>query len=116
MYCEKCGAENLEGANICQQCGGVFVFSKPSRSSGLAVTSMILGISGFSIVGLMGVTLILLAMTINLFIGIVCGFTMFGLMGVAWLAGLVFAARLPTMLVGVHLVRWQTRFIEGPLL
>ncbi len=59
MYCQKCGAENLENATICQQCGGVFVYSKPTRTSGMAITSMILGISGFSMFGVFGITWII---------------------------------------------------------
>jgi uncharacterized membrane protein YtjA (UPF0391 family) len=59
MYCQKCGSENLENATMCQSCGGVFVFSKPARTSGMAVTSMILGISGFSMLGVFGITWII---------------------------------------------------------
>jgi hypothetical protein len=59
MYCQKCGAENLENAAICQQCGGVFVYSQPTRTSGMAITSMILGISGFSMFGVFGITWII---------------------------------------------------------
>jgi hypothetical protein len=59
MYCQKCGSENLENAAICQSCGGVFVYSKPTKTSGMAITSMILGISGFSMLGVFGITWIL---------------------------------------------------------
>lgn len=59
MYCQKCGAENLENAAICQSCGGVFVYSKPTKTSGMAITSMILGISGFSMFGVFGITWII---------------------------------------------------------
>jgi hypothetical protein len=59
MYCQKCGTDNLENATICQQCGGVFVYSKPTRTSGMAITSMILGISGFSMFGVFGITWII---------------------------------------------------------
>lgn len=59
MYCQKCGFDNLENAAICQQCGGVFVYSQPTRTSGTAITSMILGISGFSMFGVFGVTWII---------------------------------------------------------
>jgi hypothetical protein len=59
MHCQKCGFDNLENATMCQQCGGVFVYSRPPRTSGMAVTSMILGISGFSTLGLFGITWIL---------------------------------------------------------
>ena len=59
MYCQKCGADNLENAAICQQCGGVFVYSQPTRTSGMAITSMILGISGFSMFGVFGITWII---------------------------------------------------------
>jgi hypothetical protein len=56
MYCQKCGADNLENATMCQSCGGVFVYSQPTRTSGMAITSMILGISGFSLLGVFGIT------------------------------------------------------------
>jgi hypothetical protein len=59
MYCQKCGSENLENAAICQSCGGVFVYSKPTKTSGMAITSMILGISGFSMLGVFGITWII---------------------------------------------------------
>jgi hypothetical protein len=59
MYCQKCGTENLENAAMCQQCGGIFVYSKPTRTSGMAITSMILGISGFSMFGVFGITWII---------------------------------------------------------
>ncbi len=59
MYCQKCGTDNLENATICQQCGGVFVYSQPTRTSGMAITSMILGISGFSMFGVFGITWII---------------------------------------------------------
>jgi hypothetical protein len=59
MYCQKCGTDNLENAAICQQCGGVFVYSQPTRTSGMAITSMILGISGFSMFGVFGITWII---------------------------------------------------------
>jgi len=58
MYCQKCGSENLENAAICQSCGGVFVYSKPTRTSGMAITSTILGITGFSMFGIFFVMLI----------------------------------------------------------
>lgn len=89
MYCEKCGAENLETATICQNCGGVFVFSKPSRISGMAIASIILGISGITMFALMGI-----AWIIGLIFGFlalyVSGITMFALMGTAWIISLVF--------------------------
>ncbi len=59
MYCQKCGAENLENAAICQSCGGVFVYSKPIRTSGMAITSMILSISSFPLLGVFGVVWII---------------------------------------------------------
>jgi len=59
MYCQKCGSENLENAAICQSCGGVFVYSQPRKTSGMAITSMILGISGFSMFGVFGITWII---------------------------------------------------------
>lgn len=89
MYCEKCGAENLEGAALCQNCGGIFVFSKPSRTSGMALASTVLGISGITMFALMGI-----AWIIGLIFGIlalhISGITMFGLMGIAWIISLVF--------------------------
>ena len=89
MYCEKCGAENLETATLCQNCGGIFVFSKPSRTSGMALASIILGISGITMFALMGI-----AWIIGLIFGIlalhISGITMFGLMGIAWIISLVF--------------------------
>lgn len=59
MYCQKCGTENLGDAQVCAGCGGVFVYSKTARTSGMAITSMILGISGFSMFGVFGVTWII---------------------------------------------------------
>ena len=89
MYCEKCGAENLETATLCQNCGGVFVFSKPARTSGMAISSTILGISGITMFALMGI-----AWIIGLIFGFlalyISGVTMFCLMGIAWIISLVF--------------------------
>ena len=89
MYCEKCGAENLEGAAMCQNCGGIFIFGKPSRTSGMALASTVLGISGITMFALMGI-----AWIIGLVFGIlalhISGITMFGLMGIAWIISLVF--------------------------
>jgi len=59
MYCQKCGAENLENAAICQSCGGVFVYSQPVKMSGMAITSMILSISCFPLLGVFGIVWIL---------------------------------------------------------
>lgn len=59
MYCQKCGSENLENAAICQSCGGVFVYSKPIKTSGMAITSMILSISSFSLLGVFGIVWII---------------------------------------------------------
>jgi hypothetical protein len=59
MYCQKCGAENLENAAICQSCGGVFVYSQPIKTSGMAITSMILSISCFPFLGVFGIVWIL---------------------------------------------------------
>lgn len=90
MYCQKCGAENLENAVMCQSCGGVFVYSKPTRTSGMAITSMILGISGFSMFGVFGITLIL-----GLVFGILALITwilslVFGTLAlITWILGLV---------------------------
>lgn len=90
MYCQKCGAENLENAAICQQCGGVFVYSKPTRTSGMAITSMILGITGFPMFGVFCITLIL-----GLIFGILALITwiislVFGTLAlIIWIMGLV---------------------------
>lgn len=60
MYCQKCGAENLENAAICQSCGGVFVYSQPIKTSGMAITSMILSVSTFPLVfGVFGIVSII---------------------------------------------------------
>jgi hypothetical protein len=59
MYCQKCGAENLENAAICQSCGGVFVYSQPIKTSGMAITSMILSVSCFPFLGVFGIVWIL---------------------------------------------------------
>lgn len=59
MYCQKCGADNLENAAICQSCGGVFVYSKPIKTSGMAITSMILSISTFALLGVFGIVWII---------------------------------------------------------
>ncbi len=59
MYCQKCGADNLENAAICQSCGGVFVYSKPIKTSGMAITSMILSVSCFPFLGVFGIVWIL---------------------------------------------------------
>jgi hypothetical protein len=59
MYCQKCGADNLENAAMCQSCGGVFVYSKPIRTSGMAITSMILSVSVFPLLGVFGIVWIL---------------------------------------------------------
>jgi len=59
MHCQKCGTENLGDAQICQGCGGIFVYSETAKTCGLAVTSMILGISGFSMFVVFGITWII---------------------------------------------------------
>lgn len=59
MYCQKCGAENLENAAICQSCGGVFIYSKPIKTSGMAITAMILSISSFPLLGVFGIVWII---------------------------------------------------------
>ncbi|MFA5291673.1 MAG: zinc ribbon domain-containing protein [Phycisphaerae bacterium] len=90
MYCQKCGAENLENAAICQSCGGVFVYSKPTRTSGMAITSTILSITGFSLFGIFCITLIL-----GLIFGIMALITwilslVFGILAlITWILGLV---------------------------
>ncbi|MFC2022993.1 DUF4190 domain-containing protein [Chloroflexota bacterium] len=63
MYCPKCGAENPEGASFCQKCGAGLTQPIPAsapapqqpivmqaeRTSGMAITSLVLGIVGFII-------------------------------------------------------------------
>ena len=97
MYCQKCGADNLENAAMCQQCGGVFVYSKPTRTSGMAITSMILGISGFSMFGVFGITWI---------IGLVFGIIALGRIGKSGgqLKGKGFA------ITGIATSQWVLRF------
>ncbi|MDD5135595.1 MAG: DUF4190 domain-containing protein [Phycisphaerae bacterium] len=91
MHCQKCGFDNLENATMCQQCGGVFVYSQPTRISGTAITSTILGISGFSMFGVFGITLIL-----GLIFGILALVTwilslVFGTLAlITWILGLAF--------------------------
>lgn len=91
MHCQKCGFDNLENATMCQQCGGVFVYSQPTRTSGMSITSTILGISGFSMFGVFGITLIL-----GLIFGILALITwilslVFGTLAlITWILGLVF--------------------------
>ncbi len=55
MFCPKCGAQNADGANFCQTCGGVLAptIAQPQatsvaarRTSGQAVASLVLGIMG----------------------------------------------------------------------
>lgn len=94
MYCQKCGADNLENAAICQQCGGVFVYSQPTRTSGMAITSMILGISGFPMFGVFCVTL-----TLGLIFGIMAL--------VMWILSLVFGT--------LALIKWIVGLILGIL-
>ncbi len=91
MYCQKCGADNLENAALCQQCGGVFVYSKPTRTSGMALTSMILGITGFPMFGVFAVTV-----TLGLIFGVLALIT--------WIISLVFGAlALVTWIIGLVL-------------
>jgi uncharacterized protein (DUF983 family) len=77
MHCPKCGFDNLENATMCQECGGVFVRTVPTRTSGRSITSTILGITGFSIFGIFIVTSIL-------------GLVFESLALVAWILSLVF--------------------------
>ncbi len=49
MFCPKCGTENPQGTNLCQNCGQMLTIPQASavqiaKTSALAVTSMILGI------------------------------------------------------------------------
>ena len=52
MRCPKCGAENPEGAQLCQQCSLVFAGTEaeaagPAKTSGVAIASLVLGILSF---------------------------------------------------------------------
>jgi prepilin-type processing-associated H-X9-DG protein len=49
MYCQKCGAQNAEDANICSSCGSVLTSpavppAAGAKTSGLATASLVLGI------------------------------------------------------------------------
>lgn len=52
MYCPKCGAENPDGTSICRNCSFVLTSAGPaavlaSRTSALAITSLVLGLLSF---------------------------------------------------------------------
>ena len=53
MFCPKCRVENPEGANFCRSCGsaittaGTTTPAPAAKTSGLAITSMVLGILSF---------------------------------------------------------------------
>ncbi len=53
MFCPKCGAENIEGSNLCRGCGWILTGTGPAaaaaaaKTSGLAIASMVLGILSF---------------------------------------------------------------------
>jgi prepilin-type processing-associated H-X9-DG protein len=47
MYCPKCGRENVEGAQLCDVCGFALASIPMIKTSGLAITSLILGILSF---------------------------------------------------------------------
>ena len=50
MYCPKCGAENPDGAQLCSRCSWVLTSisttaqNPNAKTSGLAITSLVLGI------------------------------------------------------------------------
>lgn len=79
MHCPKCGFDNLENATMCQNCGGVFIRTTPTRTSGRAITSTILGITGFSIFSIFVV--------VSIF-----GLIFDSLVLIAWILSLVFGA------------------------
>ena len=89
MYCQKCGTENLGDAQVCAGCGGVFVHSKEARTSAMAVTSMVLGVSGFSVFGAAIIAWIM-GLTLGIVILSIIGLSMSGVSGVTWVIGLVF--------------------------
>jgi uncharacterized membrane protein YvbJ len=55
MYCPKCGQQTPEEGNFCQKCGAALTQVTPppqrplekERTSGLAITSLVLGIVAF---------------------------------------------------------------------
>ena len=53
MYCQKCGTENPEGAQLCQSCNWVLAgtstvaLSPDAKTSGLAITALVLMILSF---------------------------------------------------------------------
>ena len=53
MYCPKCGAENPDGAQLCQSCSWVLTsisktaISPDAKTSGLAITALVLAILSF---------------------------------------------------------------------
>ncbi|HBG78810.1 MAG TPA: hypothetical protein DDW84_08230 [Phycisphaerales bacterium] len=92
MHCPKCGFDNLENATMCQECGGVFIRTTPTRTSGRAITSTILGITGFSIFGIFVVTSIF-------------GLVFDSLVLVAWIISLVFGS--------IAFIVWMVGLILG---
>lgn len=52
MYCPKCGTENPDGTSICRNCSFALISTGPaavpaSRTSALAITSLVLGLLSF---------------------------------------------------------------------
>ena len=55
MYCSRCGVENADGADVCSGCGFILAGSSPAppagavegKTSGLAITSFVLGMMSF---------------------------------------------------------------------
>jgi hypothetical protein len=55
INCPKCGAPNVEGAVICQECGNPLPARQPTApTSGTAVGSLVCGILGWTILPLIG--------------------------------------------------------------
>ena len=60
MYCPKCQTENADNAQVCQSCGASLTVTAtqaavPTKNSGLAIASLVLGICGFPTLGLTAV-------------------------------------------------------------
>ncbi len=66
MYCPKCGTENPDGTQLCRSCSWVLTStptqapSLESKTSGLAITSFVLGILTFFTLGITAIPAIIL--------------------------------------------------------
>ena len=58
MYCPKCGIEVKEEVNFCPKCGAQVTATRgisQSRTSGLAIASLVLGIMGFGVCSILAI-------------------------------------------------------------